>query len=132
VIEVVMNDTICPICNGLGVCFDIPCGECEATGQPRDIDEPLGYCVFCLGAGINAIEECGICFGKGMVDKELAKEWLFRSLNANQPRLIISAKADLEIRAFDRETKGLIQTITSQHSVNFSNNRTKSLISQRK
>ncbi|VVN79924.1 hypothetical protein PS704_01020 [Pseudomonas fluorescens] len=72
-----MSDIICPICSGLGVCFDIPCGECEATGQPRDIDDPLGYCDFCLGAGINAIEECHICFGTGMVDKELAKKWFF-------------------------------------------------------
>jgi DnaJ-class molecular chaperone len=66
-----MSDIICPICKGFGVYFDAPCGECEGTGQPRDIDDPLGSCDICLGAGVVAIEECDLCFGSGLIDQEL-------------------------------------------------------------
>jgi DnaJ-class molecular chaperone len=72
-----MSDIRCPICKGLGVCFDVPCGECEATGQHHDIDDPLGCCAVCLGAGVNVIEECDFCLGLGMIDQDLAIKLLF-------------------------------------------------------
>lgn len=72
-----MSDVVCPICMGLGVCFDVPCGECDATGQPRDLDDSLGYCDVCLGKGANFIEECNFCFGSGLMDQESASKLLY-------------------------------------------------------